>query len=245
MDRIMALAKNHGLKVVEDCAHAIETEYHGQKAGRFGDFGCFSFDATKNVVTGEGGMVITDDPHHAATIKSSSLHGLTKDSWERYSTQGFRHYQAVTLGFKYNMMDLQAAMGIHQLARVEANWLRRQEIWDSYQSSLADTSLILPQDPEPGTRHAYHLYTVLVEEERTGISRDDFLDAMTEQGIGVGVHYLSIPEHPYHRENFGWKAEDYPYAMRVGRQTVSLPLSPKLTEGDVVDVIKAVGRVLS
>jgi dTDP-4-amino-4,6-dideoxygalactose transaminase len=142
------------------------------------------------------------------------------------------------------MMDIQAAIGIHQLSRVEPYWLRREEIWQRYNEAFADLPLTLPDAPEPDTRHAYHLYTILVDEERTGISRDAFLSAMTAQNIGVGVHYLSIPEHPYYQETFGWKPEDYPNAMRIGRQTVSLPLSAKLSDDDVEDVITAVYRVL-
>ncbi len=138
------------------------------------------------------------------------------------------------------MMDLQEAIGIHQLARVEANWARRREIWRRYMDALAELPIGLPAEPETDTRHAYHLFTILIEEECTGIGRDDFLDAMTAQNIGVGVHYLSIPEHPFYRERFGWRGEDYPHAMGIGRQTVSLPLSAKLTDEDVGDVIEAV-----
>jgi dTDP-4-amino-4,6-dideoxygalactose transaminase len=142
------------------------------------------------------------------------------------------------------MMALQAALGLHQLARVEAAWRRRGELWARYQEELAGLGLGLPAEPEPGTRHAYHLYTVLVDEERCGLSRDAFLDAMTAQNIGVGVHYLSLPEHPYYQERFGWRPEDWPQAMRVGRQTVSLPLSPALSDDDAGDVVRAVRRVL-
>lgn len=245
MDALTGIAERYQLKVIEDCAHAIETEYKGRKAGTFGDFGCFSFYVTKNVVTGEGGMVLTRCEEDAARIKMLALHGMSKDAWKRFSDEGYKHYQVVECGFKYNMMDLQAAIGIHQLARVEQNWLRRQAIWNRYQQALADLPITLPAVPEPGTRHAYHLYSVLVDEGRTGISRDGFLDAMTAQNIGVGVHYLSIPEHPYYQQRFGWKPENYPNAMRIGRQTVSLPISAKLTDEDVEDVILAVKRVLT
>lgn len=244
MDELMALAEKHGLMVIEDCAHAIETQYHGRNAGTFGDFGCFSFYVTKNVVTGEGGMVMTPKKELVDEIKVRALHGMTKDAWKRYSDEGFRHYQVVSLGFKYNMMDLQAAIGIHQLERVEPNWVRRQEVWDIYQRELADTGLILPSNPAEDTRHAYHLYTVRVDQERTGVGRDAFLDGMTGQGIGVGVHYLSIPEHPYYVESYGWQPEEYPAAQAIGRQTVSLPISAKLTDRDVADVVEAAHRVL-
>ncbi|MCZ6718993.1 MAG: DegT/DnrJ/EryC1/StrS family aminotransferase [Gammaproteobacteria bacterium] len=243
MDAIMEIAERHKLLVIEDCAHAIETEFKGRKAGTIGDFGCFSFYVTKNVVTGEGGMNIAHDPEHIKRIKSLALHGLSQDAWKRFSDVGYKHYQVEDCGFKYNMMDLQAAIGIHQLARVDKNWNRRKAIWDHYQQAFSKLPIYRPPEPPADTRHAYHLYTLLVNEEATGMGRDAFLDAMTQQNIGVGVHYLSIPEHPYYQRTFGWRAKDYPNATRIGQQTVSLPLSAKLTDTDVEDVIRAVQRI--
>jgi len=244
MDALCQIAEKHQLKIIEDCAHAIETEYKGKKAGTFGDFGCFSFYVTKNVVTGEGGMVVTKNEDDAARIKVLGLHGMSKDAWKRFGDDGFKHYQVVECGFKYNMMDLQAAIGIHQLERVEPNWNKRQLIWQRYNQAFAALPVTLPAPIEEHTRHGYHLYTILIDEQCCGIMRDQFLDAMAAQNIGTGVHYLSIPEHPYYQQTFGWQPEDYPEAMRVGRQTVSLPLSAKLTEEDVNDVIKAARNVL-
>jgi len=240
MDSLCDIAKQHNLKIIEDCAHAIETEYKGRKTGTFGDFGCFSFYVTKNVVTGEGGMVVAKKGDDIARIKMLALHGMTKDAWKRFSDEGHRHYYVMECGFKYNMMDLQAAIGIHQLKRVERNWQRRQQIWEIYNDAFANLPVGLPAPVEPGTKHAYHLYTMLIDKEKTGINRDEFLNAMTANNIGVGVHYVSIPEHPFYRKTFGWEPEDYPNAMRIGRQTVSLPLSAKLTDKDVEDVIEAV-----
>ncbi|MGB2942824.1 MAG: DegT/DnrJ/EryC1/StrS family aminotransferase [Candidatus Macondimonas sp.] len=240
MDPLMALAQQHDLRVIEDCAHAIESSYHGRPTGTFGDFGCFSFYVTKNVVTGEGGMILARRPEAAARLKTLALHGMSHDAWRRFSDSGYRHYQVVECGFKYNMMDLQAAIGLHQLARVEASWLRRRAIWDRYQAAFADLPVTRPADPEPDTRHAHHLYTLLIDATRCGCTRDAFLEHMTAQRIGVGVHYLSLPEHPYYQDRLGWRPEDTPEAMRIGRQTVSLPLSPALTDADVEDVIRAV-----
>lgn len=245
MDALCRIADKHKLKVIEDCAHAIETEYQGRKAGTFGDFGCFSFYVTKNIVTGEGGMVITKNEEDAARIKMLGLHGMSKDAWKRFGDEGYKHYQVVECGYKYNMMDLQAAIGIHQLQRVEANWHRRQAIWQRYHVAFADLPITRPAPVEPDTRHAYHLYTILIDEQRCGISRDEFLDAMTAQNIGIGVHYLSMPEHPYYQQTFGWQPVDFPSAMNIGRQTVSLPLSAKLTGEDVGDVIDAVRSILA
>ena len=244
MDALCNLARQLNLKLIEDCAHAIETEYKGCKIGTFGDFGCFSFYVTKNIVTGEGGMVLAQREEDAARVKVLALHGMSKDAWKRFGDEGHKHYYVVECGFKYNMMDIQAAIGIHQLSRVETYWQRRQEIWNRYNEAFADLPIGLPADPESDTRHAYHLYTILVDPEKTGISRNAFLDAMIAQNIGVGVHYQSIPEHPYYQERFGWKPEDYPNAMRIGRQTVSLPLSAKFSERDVEDVNTAVRKII-
>jgi dTDP-4-amino-4,6-dideoxygalactose transaminase len=244
MDALCDVARRHDLMIIEDCAHAIETEYHGTPAGRFGEFGCFSFYVTKNVITGEGGMVLTRSEEAAARIKVLALHGMSKDAWKRFSDEGFVHYQVTEPGFKYNMMDIQAALGIHQLARVERYWARREAVWKRYQEAFADLPVTRPAEPEPDTRHGYHLYTLLVDEDAAGISRDGFLTAIQAQNIGAGVHYLSIPEHDYYRETWGWTPEAYPNAMRVGRETVSLPFSARLGNDDVEDVIAAVHRVL-
>jgi dTDP-4-amino-4,6-dideoxygalactose transaminase len=245
MDALCDIARRNGLVIVEDCAHAIETEYHGTPVGRFGDFGCFSFYVTKNVVTGEGGMVLTAHEEQASRIKILALHGMSKDAWKRFSDEGFVHYQVTEPGFKYNMMDIQAAMGIHQLERVEKYWRRRQELWRRYNEAFAELPVDTPLDPAADTRHGYHLYTIMVDQDRAGISRDAFLSALQSHNIGSGVHYLSIPEHDYYRQTFGWRIEDYPHATRVGRQTVSLPLSARLSDEDVADVIEAVTRILS
>jgi dTDP-4-amino-4,6-dideoxygalactose transaminase len=244
MNALIEIARKNNLKVIEDCAHAIETQYHGRKAGTMGDFGCFSFYVTKNLTTGEGGMVLARQQEDLERIKVLALHGMSQDAWKRFSDEGYKHYQVVECGFKYNMMDLQAAMGLHQLERVETNWERREKIWACYTESFLDLPIQLPQAVEPGTRHAFHLFTILIDQAKCGISRDEFLQAMTNHNIGVGVHYLSIPEHPYYRKRYGWSPEDYPNAMRIGRQTVSLPLSAGLVEKDISDVIRAVTSIL-
>jgi dTDP-4-amino-4,6-dideoxygalactose transaminase len=244
MDALGTMARERQLLVIEDCAHAIETTVGGRHAGTFGSLGCFSFYATKNLTTGEGGMITTDDEALASRLRVLALHGLSGDAWKRFSDEGYKHYQVIETGFKYNMMDLQAAIGIHQLHRLEANWLRRQAVWNTYQQAFAELPLTLPDAVAPNTRHAYHLYTVLVDRSRAGISRDEFLVGMTRENIGVGVHYRSIPTHPVYRERFGWRPEDYPESYRIGEQTVSLPLSAKLTDRDVQDVIGAVRKVL-
>lgn len=238
MDRIMAIADKHKLVVIEDCAHAIETEYKGRKAGTFGDFGCFSFYVTKNVITGEGGMILARDEARIARSKVLALHGMSKDAWHRFGDEGYKHYQVVECGFKYNLTDMQAALGIHQLARVEQSWSHRRDMWQRYQRELAALPIELPAAIGEDIRHAHHLYTILIDEQRCGITRDSFLDRMNDLRIGTGVHYLSIPEHPYYQQRFGWQPEQCPNAMRIGRQTVSLPLSPKLGDAGVDRVVE-------
>ena len=244
MDRIDTIAKRHGLKVIEDCAHAIEAEYNGRKTGTFGDLGCFSFYVTKNIVTGEGGMVITASEEYANKIKVLALHGMSKDAWKRFGDDGYRHYEVIYAGFKYNMMDIQAALGIHQLPRVGRYWKKRKKIWDRYNEAFRELPVVTPAPEGPGIKHAYHLYTLLLDTDRCGITRDGFMKRMAEEHIGVGVHYVALHLQPFYRERFGYKRGDFPNAEWLSERTVSIPLSPKLTEADVNSVIKTVGGIL-
>jgi dTDP-4-amino-4,6-dideoxygalactose transaminase len=244
MDQIMAIARKHNLVVIEDCAHAVEAQYRGQPLGTFGDFGCYSFYVTKNVVTGEGGMILGRSEEQVARARILALHGMSKDAWHRFGDKGYKHYQVVECGFKYNMMDMQAAIGLHQLARVEQNWRRRAQIWQRYDEAFAHLPIASPAPADVHTRHGFHLYTVMIDARRCGMGRDDFLDAMNEARVGIGVHYLSIPEHPYYQQRFGWSAEQWPNAQELGRQTVSLPLSPAMSDTDVERVIDAVHGIL-
>ena len=243
MDSIMGIARKYDLLVIEDCAHAIESEYQGQKAGRFGDIGCFSFYVTKNIITGEGGMVITDDDRFAGRIKVLGLHGMSKDAWKRFSDEGYKHYQVIQAGYKYNMMDIQAAIGIHQLKRVDKYWKHRQSIWKKYNKAFKNLPCIIPEEPEPDTKHAYHLYTPLIDTDKISKSRDWVLDALTAENIGVGVHYLPVHLHPFYRKTFGWKEGDFPNAEWIGERTLSLPLSAALNKKDAEDVIQAFQKI--
>jgi dTDP-4-amino-4,6-dideoxygalactose transaminase len=244
MDKLMAIAKQYDLRVIEDCAHAIETEHRGQKAGTIGDLGVLSFYSTKNIVTGEGGVILTHDAQLAQRIKSMGLHGMSSDAWRRFSDDGYQHYDVEEIGFKYNMMDLQAAIGLHQIKRVDAYWQRRQVIWRRYMEELQDLPVQLPAAWPEDERHALHLFTLLIDESTAGLSRDDMLVALHRQNIGTGVHYRAIPDLQVYRQNFGWRSEDYPQAKAIGDKTLSLPLSAKLSDRDVGDVIAAVRKVL-
>lgn len=243
MDAIMEIARKHGLIVIEDCAHAIEAEYHGKKTGTLGDIGCFSFYATKNIVTGEGGMAVTDNKKYADKIKVLALHGMSRDAWSRFSDEGYKHYQVVRAGFKYNMMDIQAAIGIHQLPRIDKYRERRREIWNRYNEAFKGLPVFTPAPDGPDTRHAYHLYTLLLDCDNLKLTRDEFLNGMTKQNIGVGVHYIALHLHPYYQKTFGCKRGDFPNAEWVSDRTVSIPLSAKLTDQDAEDVIEAVKNV--
>jgi len=244
MDALLSISREHDLKIIEDCAHAIETEHHGRKAGAIGDCGVLSFYSTKNIVTGEGGAVLTNDSGIAARIKMLALHGMSQDAWKRFSDDGYKHYEVVEIGFKYNMMDLQAAIGMHQIQRVEAYWQKRLRVWEQYDQAFADLPVVRPSPFEPGNRHALHLYTLLIDPASAGITRDNFMVALHRMNIGTGVHYRQIARHPVYQTQFGWQPQHYPVADSIGEKTVSLPLSAKLTPADVDSVIDAVRHIL-
>jgi dTDP-4-amino-4,6-dideoxygalactose transaminase len=243
MEAILAIAKRHGLLVIEDAAHAIESATRGRKVGSIGDLTCFSFYVTKNMTTGEGGMVTTDNPELAARIKSYGLHGMSADAWSRFSDKGFKHYDVVFAGFKYNLTDLAASLGLAQLPRL-AEWLeRRNAVWARYDEAFADLPVTRPAPAEPDTVHARHLYTLLVDDDAR-VTRDGFLEEMQGRRIGTGVHYRALHVHPYYRDRWGYKPGDFPNAHAIGERTVSLPLSPKLDDGDVDRVIRAVHEIV-
>ncbi len=244
MNEIMAIARKHKLLVIEDCAHALETEYHGRKAGMIGDMGCFSFYVTKNITTGEGGMIITDDEPLAARIKILGLHGMSKDAWKRFSDEGYKHYQVVDAGFKYNLIDMLAVMGLYQMNRIEVYWKKRERIWKKYNQAFADLPCFTPAPSEAGTKHGYHLYTPLIDIDRLQKKRDWVLNALTAENIGVGVHYLPMNIHPFYQKTYGWKPGQFPNAEWIGHRTISLPLSPALTHQDINDTIAAFRKVL-
>ena len=243
MDALMRLARKHKLRIIEDCAHALETEYKGRKAGTFGDLGCFSFYATKNLTTAEGGMVTTTKKALADRIKRLALHGMSKDAWKRYSDSGYVHYDVVDLGYKYNMTDLQAAIGLPQLRALEENWKRRRLIWSRFQEAFFDLAVDLPAEAPAQERHAYHLYTPLIH-KKFKRSRDWVLNALTAENIGAGVHYRALCDHPYYQKTLGWKRRDFPIAADIGDRTLSLPLSPAMIDKDVEDVVTAFRKVM-
>lgn len=244
MDMIVEIAEDYNLIVIEDAAHAIESVYKGEKIGNIGDLTCFSFYVTKNIVTGEGGMITTNNKEWAEKIRMYALHGMSSDAWKRYSDEGFKHYQVVFPGFKYNMMDIQAAIGIHQMERIDNYQARRKEIWEKYNNAFSDLPVFTPKDPEPNTIHARHLYTLLLDIDNLKTDRDTVQSALYKENIGTGIHYISIHLHQYYKNTFGFKRGDFPNSEYVSDRTISLPFSAKLTDEDVSDVIEAVRKVI-
>ena len=243
MDAITAIALRHNLLVIEDAAHAIESRYHGRKIGSIGHLTCFSFYVTKNMTTGEGGMVTTNDAALAEKIRVLGLHGLSADAWNRFSDAGYRHYDVVWPGFKYNLTDIAASLGLSQLPKL-GGWLkRREELWHRYDQAFAGLPLITPAAPAPDTLHARHLYTILLD-AKGPLSRDAFMAEMHRRQIGTGVHYRALHVHPYYRDRWNFRPEQFPTAFAIGQRTVSLPLMPKLTDEDAGRVIEAVRALL-
>lgn len=244
MNEIMLLAKKNKLHVIEDAAHAIEAVYKGKKIGTIADMTVFSFYVTKNITTGEGGIVTTNRADWADKIQIYGLHGLSKGAWRRYSDDGFKHYQVIYPGFKYNMMDIQASLGIHQLKRVESYLLRREEIWRRYNDALCDLPLVMPEETPTDIKHARHLYTILLDLDKLKVGRDVIQNALHKENIGTGIHFTALHLYPYYRKKFGYRRGDFPNAEFISERTISLPLSAKLKDKDVVDVITAVRKVL-
>jgi dTDP-4-amino-4,6-dideoxygalactose transaminase len=245
MDELRRIAHRYGLMLIEDAAHAVESRYRGGKIGALGDASCFSFYVTKNITTIEGGMLCTDQDYIANKARVLSLHGMSADAWARFSDAGYKHYDVIFTGFKYNMTDVQATIGVRQLSKVDGWLKRRQEVWARYDAAFADLPCTLPAPEEKDTVHARHLYTLLIDENRAKITRDQFLQALHKQGIGSGVHYRSLHTMPYYRKRFGFKPDDYPNAYYIGEHTASIPLSPHLSDAQVERVIEVVRSTLS
>ena len=240
MDAITAIAAKHDLLVIEDAAHAIEAEYKGRRIGAISPLTCYSFYVTKNITTGEGGMIASTRPDLIDKVKQYALHGLSADAWSRFSDKGYKHYEVTFPGFKYNMTDLQASLGLVQLAKIET-WLeRRNEIWRRYDEAFSDLPCFLPAPEQEDTRHARHLYTIMVDTSNPPADRDTLIARLRDRGIGTGVHYRGIHLHQYYRERFGLVPEDFPNASWISDRTLSLPLSAKLDDGDVERIITAV-----
>lgn len=239
-----AIARSAGLALIEDAAHCVEGVTDGEKVGTVADFTCFSFYATKNLTTGEGGMVTTRDARAADFIRRASLHGMSRDAWTRYAPGGSAHYDVTMPGFKYNMMDIQAAIGLQQLRRIEVMHARRAALSRRYDDGLADLPLQRPTAPEAGSVHARHLYPVLVDARACGVSRDTLQQRLQERGVATSIHFRAVHLHTYYQQRFGLRRGMFPNAETVSDTTLSLPLSPALSNDDVDRVIEALHECL-
>ena len=245
LDPILETAAGRGIAVLEDAAHAAGAEYKGRKIGSFQTTSVFSFHPNKNMTTGEGGMVVTDDEEVFEKASLLKFHGMDRESWKRFAKSGSPRYDVALPGFKYNMMDIQAALGLHQLPRLEGFLVERARLAARYEQRLAGLpGLILPQRVAYPIRHAWHLYTPLVDTDRLKISRDRFMEELKKRNIGTGLHYTAAHEFSYYARRFGWRPEDYPEAHFVSERIVSLPLFPGLTDADQDGVVEAVQEVL-
>ncbi len=244
MDKILELAKKYNLIVIEDAAHATETEYHVKKVGSIGDMTAFSFYATKNLTTAEGGMLTTNSKELEEKIRVLALHGMSKDAWKRYSPEGYQHYEVLYPGYKYNMTDIQSSLGLCQLAKIEDFLRLRQKHVAAYDEAFKDMEAIVRIGRIPDIKHAEHLYVIMLNDNMLNASRDKVLSALQKENIGVSVHFQSLHLHPYYRKQFGFSEGAFPVTEYAAERILSLPLYPGLTEQDVCDVIEAVKKVL-
>ncbi len=246
LDPLVALAAERGIAILEDAAHAVGTEYKGRRIGSFPTTSVFSFHPNKNITTGEGGMIVTDDEGVFERASLLKFHGMDREAWKRFAKEGSPRYEVAVPGFKYNMMDIQAALGLHQLKRLDGFIAERARLAARYDAAFEGLpGLILPQRVPYPARHAWHLYTPLVDVDRLTISRDRFMAELKDRNIGTGLHYTAAHEFRYYAERFGWKPGDFPEAHFVSERIVSLPLFPGLSDADQDDAVAAVREVLA
>ena len=244
MDAINAIAKKNNLLVIEDGAHALETKYKEKKVGNMGNTTSFSFYANKNITTGEGGMVVTNDDELAEKLFVMRLQGISRDAWKRYGKTGYTHWEQKMAGHKCNMSDINASIGIHQLKKIDSFLNLRQKYVAMYDQGFADIPEIETLARHEDIEHAYHIYVLALNLEQLTVDRDGFLDAMQESGIGVAVHYIALHLQPFYIENFKTKPQDYPIASNYSERILTIPLYPKMSEADVNRVIETVHTLI-
>lgn len=247
MDAILELAQRYNLRVVEDAAHAVGAAYKGKKIGSMkSDVACFSFYATKNMTTGEGGMATSHNGDLIERIKILSMYGISdaRRIWQRYAPKGSWWYDVVELGYKYNMMDIQAALGIHQLRRLDESIECRAHFSQMYKEAFADLSAVSLPLVKNDVRHAWHLFPILIEPNLLNINRDQFIQQLHAENIGTSVLYVPLHMHTYYQEMMGHEPADFPNALHLYERLINLPISPKMTDDDVLDVIAAVRRIV-
>ncbi len=244
MGKIMKIAKDNNLLVIEDAAHAISAEYEGRKIGTIGDATCFSFYPTKNMTTGEGGMVTINDEELKEKLKIWGLHGISKDAWKRYSAEGSWYYEVVCPGYKYNMTDIQASLGLQQLEKLNRFQRKREKSVKAYDEAFKDMKEITIPFVKDNVKHAWHLYVIKIVSEKLKINRNQFIEALKAENIGTSVHFIPVHLHPYYRDTYGFKRGDFPNTEYAFDRVISLPLFPKMNDEDVKDVIDAVRKII-
>jgi dTDP-4-amino-4,6-dideoxygalactose transaminase len=245
LDALRRLAARYGVPIIEDAAHSIGAEYKGARIGNVADLTAFSFYATKNITSGEGGALTTNNDAWAERIQVMSLHGISRDAWKRYTDAGYRHYDIIHPGYKYNMFDLQAALLESQFRRLEQFWIRRRDITARYRAALADVPEIVLLADRPHVKHAYHLFPVVIRTEQLTVDRDTVMQAIQAEGIGIGIHYRAVHLHPYYQSSFGLKRGMFPNAEYYSDRTLSLPFFPGMSDADVDDAVAAVKKVIA
>jgi dTDP-4-amino-4,6-dideoxygalactose transaminase len=244
MDRILEIARKYKLTVIEDAAHAIETEYGDQKVGNIGDFTAFSFYATKNLTTGEGGMLTTNHDELAEKARILSLHGISRDAWKRYSDEGYKHWDIIYPGYKYNMFDIQAALGLKQFEKIASCWKIRQDYTEFYTQFFEKIPEIMTLSPKGLVKPSYHLYVILVRTELLKADRDTLIKALQAENIGIGIHFRAIHLHPYYQKHLKLIRGSLPIAEYASDRVISLPLYPKMSQADLQDVTAAVEKIV-
>jgi dTDP-4-amino-4,6-dideoxygalactose transaminase len=245
LDAIMAIARRRNVVVIEDAAHAIGAEYKGRAVGSVADMTAFSFYATKNITSGEGGALTTNNQEWADRISVMALHGISRDAWKRYSAEGYKHWDIIHPGFKYNMFDIQAALVLSQLGKIERFYDRRVMLKARLDAGLRDIPEIALPAERGDIKHAYHLYPIIVRTEMLGTDRDEIMNAIQSENVGIGVHFRAVHLHPYYVETFGFSRGSFPNAEYYSDRAISLPLYPKMTDEDADDVVAAVRKVIA
>ncbi len=243
LDEIRKIAERHDLILIEDAAHAIGSDYRGKPIGSGSNPACFSFYATKNLTTGEGGM-LTGESEFLEKARMLSLHGMSREAWSRYAAGGKWAYDIAAPGYKYNMTDIQAALGLQQLRRFESMQQRRREIVNQYQKAFSENAAFQTPVCRKHVTHAWHLYVLRLNEGELSVDRNQFIEEVNARNIGTSVHFIPIHIHSYYAEKYGWEPDDFPVALDSFNRMVSLPLSPKMSDQDVTDVIDAVHDVV-
>jgi perosamine synthetase len=249
MDAIQAMAKRHGLRVIEDAAHALPASYHGVRVGGISELTAFSFYATKTLTTGEGGMVTTDNDDLATRMRMMRLHGIGRDAWKRYSSEGSWYYEVLDTGFKYNLTDIQSAIGIVQLEKCDEMRDARAKVAHRYSAAFAAERRLEGPTIMEGRETAWHVYPLRLHLETLSITRSEMIEKLKKRGIGTSVHFIPLHMHPYYKKTYGYREEDFPVASQQYQRYLSLPIFPGMTESqidyvieNVLEIIKAAAR---